>query len=118
MIDLPSAIFIIDTKREDIAVKESVRLGIPIIGLLDTNADPDFINYPIPGNDDALKAIRFISSSIADSIIEGRKQFMETETIRKRKEDDGNKKDKKVEEAEEAKELVVEPAAEVAAEEK
>jgi len=82
---LPAVIFIIDTKREEIAVKESVKLGLPIIALLDTNGDPDFIDYPIPGNDDALKSIRFISSRIADSIIEGRKEFMETEAIRKRK---------------------------------
>lgn len=82
---LPAVIFIIDTKREEIAVKESVKLGLPIIALLDTNGDPDFIDYPIPGNDDALKSIRFISSRIADSIIDGRKEFMETEAIRKRK---------------------------------
>lgn len=111
MMDLPSAIFIIDTKREEIAVKESVRLGIPILGLLDTNADPDFIDHPIPGNDDALKAIRFISKTIADSIIEGRKQFMETETIRKRKEDTSKKNEKKVD-------VASEPVAEVVAEEK
>lgn len=102
MMDLPSAIFVIDAKREEIAIKEAVRLGIPIIGLLDTNADPDLIDYPIPGNDDALKAIRYISAAIADSIIEGRKQFMESETIRKRKEDAGKQKDKKSEAVEES----------------
>lgn len=85
MMDLPAAVFVIDAKREHIAITESSRLGIPIVGLLDTNCDPDPIDYPIPGNDDALKAIRFISSRIADSIIEGRKQFLEAETIRKRK---------------------------------
>jgi len=85
MMGLPAAIFLIDAKREHIAVTEASRLGIPIVGLLDTNCDPDPINYPIPGNDDALKAIRFISSKIADSIIEGRKQFLESEMIRKRK---------------------------------
>ncbi len=85
MAGLPGAIFIIDTKREEIAVKEAMRLGMPIIALLDTNGDPDMVDYPIPGNDDALKSIRYISSRIADSIIEGRKEFMETEAIRKRK---------------------------------
>lgn len=110
MMEVPNAVFIIDTKREDIAVKESVRLGIPIVGLLDTNCDPDFIDHPIPGNDDALKAIRYISSAIANSAIEGRKLFMEAETIRKRKEDTGKKKDAK--KAEAKKETAVEAAAE------
>lgn len=89
---LPAAIFIIDMKREEIAVKEAVRLGLPILALLDTNGDPDMIDFPIPGNDDALKSIRFIASKIADSIIDGRKEFMETEAIRKRKDDAGAKK--------------------------
>lgn len=87
LLALPQAVFIIDTKREDIAVKEAVRLGIPIIALLDTNADPDFVGYPIPCNDDALKAIRYVSAQIADSILEGGKQFQEAETIRQRKEE-------------------------------
>ncbi|MEW5895667.1 MAG: 30S ribosomal protein S2 [Candidatus Omnitrophota bacterium] len=91
---LPAAIFIVDTKREEIAVKEAVRLGIPIIALLDTNGDPDFIDYPVPGNDDALKSIRFIATAISDSIIEGRKEFMEAEAIRKRKDETGMKKEK------------------------
>ncbi|MFP4472462.1 MAG: 30S ribosomal protein S2 [Candidatus Omnitrophota bacterium] len=82
---LPDAVFIIDTRREEIAVKEADRLGIPIVALIDTNCDPDLITYPVPGNDDALKSIRFIASTISDSIIEGRKQFDETEAIRKRK---------------------------------
>lgn len=85
MLELPQAVFIIDTKREEIAVQEATRLGLPIIGLLDTNADPDNIAYPIPGNDDALKAIRYIAAAIADNILEGRKQFLEADAIRKRK---------------------------------
>jgi len=99
MLQLPEAVFVIDTKREEIAVKEAVRLGIPVIALLDTNCDPDVVDFPIPGNDDALKAIRYISMSIADSLIDGRKEFMEAENIRKRKEAPGKKdeKDEKVE---------------------
>ena len=84
MTELPKAVFIIDSKREEIAVKEASRLHIPIIGLIDTNCDPDLIDYPVPGNDDALKSIRYITSILTDSIIEGRKLFDEAELVRKR----------------------------------
>jgi len=73
---LPSAIFLIDSKKEDIAVKEAKILNIPIVALLDTNCNPDIIDYPIPGNDDAMKAIKLITTIISDSVIEGRKQFL------------------------------------------
>jgi len=73
---LPKAIFIVDTKKEETAVKEAKRLSIPIIALIDTNSDPDLVGYPIPGNDDATKSIRMIVSLIADAIIEGRKKFL------------------------------------------
>lgn len=73
---MPKAIFIVDTKKEDTAVKEATRLGIPVIGLLDTNGDPDLVDYPIPGNDDATKSVRMIVSYVADSVIEGRKKFL------------------------------------------
>lgn len=73
---LPQVIFIIDSKKEEIAVCEAVKLGIPIVALIDTNCDPDVIDYPIPGNDDALKSIRFIVALAADSIIEGRKEYL------------------------------------------
>lgn len=76
---LPQAIFIIDSKKEDIAVKEARKLKIPIIGLIDTNCDPDLIDYPIPGNDDALKSIRLIVLLITESILEGRKQYLTSE---------------------------------------
>ena len=78
MVKLPSIVFIVDTKKEEIAVKEAQKLNIPIVGLIDTNCDPDVIDYPIPGNDDALKSIRFVASLITDNIIEGRKKYMET----------------------------------------
>ncbi len=73
---LPKAIFIVDTKKEETAVKEALRLSIPIVGFIDTNSDPDMITYPIPGNDDATKSIRMITSLVADAIIEGRKRFL------------------------------------------
>lgn len=73
---MPKAIFIVDTKKEETAVLEARRLGIPIIGLIDTNSDPDLIEYPVPGNDDATKSVRIVASFIADSVIEGRKKFL------------------------------------------
>lgn len=85
MIDLPKAIFVVDSKREEIAIREASRLGIPIIGLIDTNCDPDMITYPIPGNDDALKSIRYIMTVITDAILEGREEFQQAENIRRRK---------------------------------
>jgi len=82
----PKAIFIVDSKKEEIAVKEAARLSIPIIGLIDTNCDPELIDLPIPGNDDALKSIRYITSMIADSVIEGRKEFKAAEALRRKEE--------------------------------
>jgi small subunit ribosomal protein S2 len=72
MRELPKAIFVVDTKREDIAIKEAQRLRIPIIGLVDTNADPDDVDYVIPGNDDAIRSVGLMSRVIADAVIEGR----------------------------------------------
>jgi len=71
MTKLPGAIFIIDVKREHIAVSEATRLGIPTIALVDTNSDPTVVDYSIPGNDDASKSIHLIAREIADAIIEG-----------------------------------------------
>ena len=68
---LPSAIFIIDPKKETIAVEEAQRLAIPIVAIVDTNCDPSGIDYPIPGNDDAIRAVRLITSRIADAVLEG-----------------------------------------------
>ncbi|MFH1397387.1 MAG: 30S ribosomal protein S2 [Candidatus Omnitrophota bacterium] len=73
---MPKAIFIVDTKKEETAVKEARRLRIPVIGFIDTNSDPDLIEYPIPGNDDAIKSISLVASIIADSVIDGRKRFL------------------------------------------
>ena len=68
---LPNAIFIVDTKKEQLAIREANKLGIPIIGLVDTNADPTEVQYPIPGNDDAIRAIKLICTVIANTVIEG-----------------------------------------------
>lgn len=73
---LPGALIVVDTKKEDTAVKEAKKLGIPVIALVDTNADPDIIEYPIPGNDDALKSITLIMTLITESIMDGRSQFL------------------------------------------
>jgi small subunit ribosomal protein S2 len=77
MNDLPGAIFIVDPKNEAIAVREGRRLGIPIIAIVDTNCNPDEIDYIIPGNDDAIRAIRLITSRIADACIEGKQRLVE-----------------------------------------
>ncbi len=72
MNDLPAAIFVVDTKKEANAVKEAKKLGIPVIAIVDTNCDPDDADYIIPGNDDAIRAIKLISSVLADAVIEGK----------------------------------------------
>jgi small subunit ribosomal protein S2 len=72
MSGLPDALFVIDTKLEIIAIKEAVKLGIPVIGVADTNCDPDEIDYIIPGNDDALRAIRLITDTIAQAYLDGK----------------------------------------------
>jgi small subunit ribosomal protein S2 len=72
---LPDALFIIDTRKERTAVLEARRLEIPIIALADTNCDPDEMDYPIPANDDAIRAVRLLASKIADAVIEGRREL-------------------------------------------
>lgn len=72
MPSLPGVVFVIDSKKERIAILEAKKVGIPVIAIVDTNCDPDGIDYVIPGNDDAIRAIRLITSKIADAIIEGR----------------------------------------------
>ncbi|MFO7752793.1 MAG: 30S ribosomal protein S2 [Desulfobacteraceae bacterium] len=74
---LPGAMFVIDPKNENIAVREARKLGIPIVGIVDTNCDPDDVDFVVPGNDDAIRAIRLFSSKIADAYIEGRQRYEE-----------------------------------------
>jgi len=69
---LPDILFVIDSNKEAIAVKEARRLGIPVVAIVDTNCDPDEVDYVIPGNDDALRAIRLFASKVADAVVEGR----------------------------------------------
>ena len=76
---LPDAIFIVDPHKEHIAVLEAKKLGIPVIAIVDTNCDPDDADYVIPGNDDAIRAIKLISSVMADAVIEGRQGEQTTE---------------------------------------
>jgi len=77
MSSLPGAIFIVDPKNEAIAVREGIRLNIPIVAIVDTNCDPDEIDYAIPGNDDAIRAIRLLTARIADACVEGRERHEE-----------------------------------------
>jgi small subunit ribosomal protein S2 len=71
MEDLPDALFVIDTVHEHIAIKEANRLGIPVVAVVDTNSDPEEVDFPIPGNDDAIRAIRLFTSRVADNVLEG-----------------------------------------------
>jgi len=77
---LPGAVFVIDPVREATAVAEAQRVRIPVIALIDTNGNPDGIDYPIPGNDDALRSIRLVAGMVANAVMEGRKQF-DTEEV-------------------------------------
>ncbi len=76
---LPSAVFIIDPKKEKIAVEEAQRLAIPIVAIVDTNCDPTGIDYPVPGNDDAIRAVRLITARVADAVLEGAGTFAKEE---------------------------------------
>jgi len=82
MKDLPQVLFVVDSSKEKTAVSEAKRLGIPVVALIDTNSDPRDITYPIPGNDDAIKSIQIITSIIADTVIEGRKRFLQTQAVK------------------------------------
>lgn len=77
MKDMPSAMFVVDLPKEHIAVAEAKRLGIPVIAIADTNSDPESIEYPIPGNDDAIRSIKLFAQLVADSYIEGAKLYQE-----------------------------------------
>jgi small subunit ribosomal protein S2 len=72
---LPGALFIVDAKKETIAIKEANKLGIPVIAILDTNADPDVVDYPIPGNDDAIRSVGLIAGAIADAVEQARREL-------------------------------------------
>jgi len=78
---LPDVIWIVDTVREKIAVSEAKKLGIPIVAIADSNCDPTLIDYPIPGNDDAIKSIKLLTSKIADAVIEGKQRRESAEEV-------------------------------------
>ena len=75
--ELPAAVFIVDPKKEKIAVAEAINLSIPIVAIVDTNCNPEEIDYVIPGNDDAIRAVKLISSVMADAVMEGKKSTIE-----------------------------------------
>ncbi len=79
MVGLPDLLFVVDSNKESIAVKEARKLGIPVVAVVDTNCDPDEVDYVIPGNDDALRAIRLFTTKIADAVVEGRSLATEQE---------------------------------------
>ena len=72
MTELPGALFVVDPKKEHIAISEAKKLGIPVAGLIDTNCNPEDLDYPIPGNDDAIRSVKLICDSMANAVIEGR----------------------------------------------
>jgi small subunit ribosomal protein S2 len=74
---LPDALFVIDPKKEEIAVKEANKLKIPVVAVVDTNCDPDVVDYKIPGNDDAIRAIRLFCAAMADAVLQGKALFEE-----------------------------------------
>ena len=74
----PAALFIVDPRKEKIAVLEAKKLGIPVIAIVDTNCDPDDVDYVIPGNDDAIRAVKLIAGAMADAVIEGRQGEADT----------------------------------------
>lgn len=73
----PDAVFVVDTKREETAVREANKLEIPVVAVLDTNCDPEVVDYPIPGNDDAIRAIRLFATKMADAVLEGRNEYQQ-----------------------------------------
>ena len=105
---LPDALFVVDSNKEEIAVREARKLGIPVVAIVDTNCDPDLVDRVIPGNDDALRAIRLFTSRIADAVLEGRQAAAE-----KLMEEEKIAAEKAAEELERAREAAAIPAAEL-----
>ena len=87
---LPDLIYIVDPKKEHIAINEAKKLGIPVVAILDTNADPDEVDYPIPGNDDAIRSVKLITQTMADAVLEGKQgvQMDDEEMAAEETEDD------------------------------
>ncbi|MEZ4870871.1 MAG: 30S ribosomal protein S2 [Bdellovibrionales bacterium] len=88
MKELPGVMFVVDLNKEHIAVKEARRLGIPVVGIADTNTDPDEIEFPIPGNDDAIRSIRLFTNMVADSFLEGHEEWKQNVRSQKDKQEE------------------------------
>jgi small subunit ribosomal protein S2 len=88
MAELPGALFVIDSIKEEIAVREAQKLKLPIVAVVDTNGDPEDIDFPIPGNDDAVRAIELFTSKVSEAIIEGKKKKIERELQEAKKEEE------------------------------
>lgn len=95
---LPKAVYVIDSKKAEIAVKEARKLGIPVVALVDTNCDPDLIDYVIPGNDDAIRSIKLVTAMITDSVLEGKEVFVKGEAKVKTMEEEEEEEAEEVEE--------------------
>jgi small subunit ribosomal protein S2 len=90
---IPGAVFVVDTRKEDIAVKEARKLGIPIFAIVDTNCDPDLIDYPIPGNDDSAKSVGLITKILVDAVVEARAVLGEKQQAREEEQQIEEKKE-------------------------
>ncbi len=88
MMELPGVLFVIDSTKEEIALLEALKLKIPVVAVVDTNGDPENIDYPIPGNDDAVRAIELFTAKIAETVIEGKKKRIERELLEAKAEED------------------------------
>src|ERR1700674_1361415 len=88
MVQLPDAMFVIDSNAEEIAVKEARRMGVPVVSVVDTNCDPDVVDWIIPGNDDALRAIRLFTTKIADSVLEGHTAYQQSKVAEQKSAED------------------------------
>ena len=88
MLELPGALFVIDSTKEEIAILEAQKLNIPLVAVVDTNGDPEQVDYPIPGNDDAVRAIELFTSKVAEAVIEGKKMKMEKELLEAKKDEE------------------------------
>ena len=94
---LPGALFVVDPRKERIAVSEAKKLGIPVVAIVDTNCDPDEVDYVIPGNDDAIRAVKLIAGTIADALIEGRQGEADAAEEAEQADDDASDADKAAE---------------------
>jgi len=102
---VPGALFVVDPRKEKIAVQEAKILGIPVVAIVDTNCDPDEVDYVIPGNDDAIRAVKLLTATIADAILEGKQGVQMAEEVISEK--TTNEEAEKIEEVEEVKEEAV-----------